>query len=54
MNRIPGTLRVGIVVGVGAGVGAGAGVGTGAGAGTSAGMLIKAVRKHQVEVVALK
>ena len=43
-NRIPGILRVGMVVGmvVGAGVGAGAD----AGAGASVGMLAEAVRKY--------
>ena len=40
MNRIPGVLRVGIVVGAGAGAGAGVGVGA------SAGMLTEAVHKH--------
>ena len=50
MNRIPGILRVGIVVGAGAGTGAGAG----AGAGASVGMPIEAVRRHQAEVAASK
>jgi hypothetical protein len=48
-NRIPGILRVGIVVGA-----AGAGVGAGAGAGASADILTEAVRKHQAEVAAPK
>ena len=39
MNRIPGILRVGMVVGAGAGAGADA----------SAGMLAEAVCKHQAE-----
>ena len=39
LNRIPGILRVGMVVGA-------AGAGAGAGAGASAGILTEAVRKH--------
>ena len=42
-NRIPGILRVGIVVGAGVGAGAGAG------ADASVGMLAEAVCKHQAE-----
>ena len=42
LNRILGTLRVGMVIGAGAVAGTGVGVSTG--------MLIKAVCKHQVEV----
>jgi hypothetical protein len=44
LNRIPGILHVGIVVGVG--VSAGTGIGVGIGAGASAGILIEAVCKH--------
>ena len=58
LNRIPGILRVGIVVGAGAGVGVGTGVGAGTGAGegagASTGMLTEAVGKHQAEVAAPK
>ena len=43
-----------MIVGAGAGTGAGAGAGAGASAGASAGMLIEAVRKHQVEVAAVR
>ena len=42
LNRIPGILRVGIVMG--------AGTVAGTGAGASIGMFIEAVYKHQVEV----